>query len=40
MFGFLSEEEPKKVKKFLMDPDWAMQRNMNSIELKGRYHRS
>ena len=34
IFGFLSEEEPKKVKQALMDPDWviAMQDELNQIE--------
>ena len=33
-FGFLSEEEPKKVKQALMDPDWviATQDELNQIE--------
>ena len=34
IFGFLSEEEPKKVKQALMDPDWVIvkQDKLNQIE--------
>ena len=34
IFGFLYEEEPKKFKKSLMDPDWviAKQDELNQIE--------
>ena len=34
IFGFLFEEEPKKVEKALMDPDWAIakQDELNRIE--------
>ena len=34
IFGFLSEEEPKKVEQALMDPDWviAKQDELSRIE--------